>query len=343
MKFISALFLFFCFAGCTAKKAIPAEIVANYGTITDSAGRVIPIPEKINNIIVLTNTGYKMVKAIGALNAVKGVSSSNYEGLAAGIENFGSWNKPNIEKIIEVQPDIFFAYRNYISSEDAKKLEEQGVNIVYFDFYLPHTIRGEMLEFGKLFRNESAVYPYIDFIDKYTNLIHERLKDIPEEKRKRVYYESYYDFSSVAEGAGAHELIENAFCKNIIPNSAVSYPKINAEYVIEQDPDIIIKVVSDTYQIMGKTTVDNSAVQNEYKRLKARPLWNTLKSVKNNNFILLHSDMATSPDGYIPGTLVIAKIAYPELFSDIDPIEIYKHIQKEFFRNEDAPGVLVYP
>jgi iron complex transport system substrate-binding protein len=343
MKNMFVVFIVCCFTGCFAYNEKQPVKTSPYGTISDSAGQVIAIPEKIHRVIALNSNCFTMLKVIDALETVIGVSDTNYEALALGLENFGLWNKPNIEKIIEAKPDVLFAYHNYIANEDIRRIERYGIQIVYLEFYMPHAIKGEIAELAKLYRKEDAALPYLNFINEYVSLINDRLQGIQAKDRARVYYEGYADYSSVAQGSGGHELIEDAFCVNIAANSNVSYPKLNDEYIIEQNPDVILKIFSASTGILGANTGDAGAARSEYNRLKQRPLWNKLSAIETNRLVLSSSDIMTSPDGFIVGTLVIAKAAYPELFIDINPIDIYTYIQGNFFGNKRIKGVYIFP
>ncbi len=55
----------------------------------------------------------------------------------------------------------------------------------------------------------------MDFCNKYNSLIDERLKNIKEEDRVKVYYEGYTDYKSANSTTGGHQLVTSAGGINI--------------------------------------------------------------------------------------------------------------------------------
>jgi iron complex transport system substrate-binding protein len=312
-------------------------------TITDSRGRVTKIPEKIERAIVLNSNCWNMLKIIGAEGTVIGVTDTSLEALGKGVENFGSWQKPNVEKILAARPGIVFTYGNLMASESLRQMEDSGITLVCLDFYKPSGINREILALGKLYHREKAAQEYVDFLDGWTSIIVERLADIPLSRRVKVYWEHYRDYISVGPGSGGHELIEAAFCVNLTGNEAAENPKISDEWILTANPGLIIKASSVTAGILGTDITDKAPAIAEYQRLKNRPGWSELQAVQNGKLLLLSSDITTSPEGSVIGPLLIAKAAYPERFTDIDPIAVYADMLRRFFGREQFSGVVVHP
>jgi iron complex transport system substrate-binding protein len=350
MKNDKRRFLFACclliiiFAVSCARTPRSAQSESSkYGTVTDSQGRIIAIPEKIEKTIILNSICYAMLQIIGASDTVIGTQFPNLKSAAPDLQNFGTWTAPNVERIIEAAPDVVLAYSRRIPDESARQIEEAGITLVFFDFFVPSGTAREIIELGRLYRNEGAAKEYVAFLDQYYNLINGRLSDIKNEERKTVYFESYGDYASVSKGSGAQEMIDAAGCINIAAEASVPYPKVSDEWILGHDPDIIVKSVSSNDGIMGTDVTDTAGAEKFYQALLNRSGWNGLYAVKNKKFILMDPDMASSPEGSIAGVLTIAKLAYPDRFRDIDTAAVYAEMQSRFFNNKNPRGLMLYP
>ncbi|CQR74385.1 High-affinity heme uptake system protein IsdE precursor [Sporomusa ovata DSM 2662] len=321
----------------------PANTKAASATIKDSTGREIKLPTKMRQVIVLNSSTYNMITAIGAANTIIGVNDSTQqvEPAAANLAVFGTFMQPNVEKIIEARPDALLVNSN-INPAQIKQLEDAGITVIFFEFYLPSILQDEILTLGKLFNKETKAQKYADFIMKYQNIIENRVKDIKPEDKATVYFEGYGDYGTVARGTGGDELVRLAGGINIAGQENIKYPKVSAEWVLQKNPQVIVKTVSSKYMAMGEGYTDKTAVKGIYDNIISRPGWNELSAVKKNKVVLLASDIGTTPEGSIIGMLYMAKAMYPDKFTDIDPYEVYKQVKKEFY-HVDAKGIIVYP
>lgn len=325
-----------------AKEAVASPVTS--ATIKDSADREIRIPENLKRVIVLNSATYNMITAIGAADTVIGVSESIKKTGAASVANkevFGSYMDPNIEKIVAARPDLVVDNRT-MKPAQLKQLEDAGITVAFFEFYLPSILQDEISTLGKLFGKEEQAQNYINFITKYRNLIENRVKDVKPENKVTVYFEGYSDYSTVAKGTGGEEMIAGAGGINISGQEKIKYPKVSAEWVLQKNPQVIIKTVSVNNLTMGEGLTDKTKVKALYDSVISRTGWNELSAVKNNKVVLLAQDIGTTPDGSIIGMLYMAKTMYPDRFSDIDPYEVYKQMKKEFYQVE-ANGIIVYP
>lgn len=332
-------------AGCS--RAEPADKSGNAAaagdTIKDSAGREIKIPVKMTRVIVLNSSTFTMITAIGAADTIIGVndSTTQSEVAAANKPVFGTFLQPNVEKILEAKPDAVLGNR-MMNSAQVKQLEDAGIPVLFFEFYLPSIFHDEILTLGKVFHKEAQAQKYADFIMKYQTLIESRLKDIKPEDKVTVYFEGYSDYGTVAHGAGGDELVVRAGGINIAGQEPAAYPKVSAEWVLQKNPQVIVKTIASSANALGEGCTDKTAVKAIYDRVISRTGWHELAAVKNNKVILLAQDIGTTPAGSIIGMLYMVKAMYPDKFADIDPYEVYRQMKKEFFY-VDARGIIVYP
>ncbi len=77
----------------------------------------------------------------------------------------------------------------------------------------------------------------------YTEPIESVVSEIPDDQKKRVYYEwCTGTYKAYGSGTGGHEALTGAGAINVAAE-LTGCPEVDPEWVIEQNPDIIIKNV----------------------------------------------------------------------------------------------------
>ncbi|MHC1579976.1 MAG: ABC transporter substrate-binding protein, partial [Candidatus Alkanophagales archaeon] len=84
-------------------------------TVVDSAGNTIVIEKPVERVVALTSDAAEVIRAIGAADKVVGVSKYVVQDEAffpelSRLPSVGSCFSPDIEKIIELEPDIVITY-----------------------------------------------------------------------------------------------------------------------------------------------------------------------------------------------------------------------------------------
>jgi iron complex transport system substrate-binding protein len=123
----------------------------------------------------------------------------------------------------------------------------------------------------------------------------------------------------VVNGSGGDTLIRLAGGKNIAGN--LTSGDISNEWVIERNPDIVIKVGLN-YASKANMTETRSAIMN-------RTGMPSIKAVKDGKVYVISSTLTFGPKGFI-GLLEVAKIIHPELFGDIDPAKVMEQYDSQF-------------
>jgi iron complex transport system substrate-binding protein len=121
---------------------------------------------------------------------------------------------------------------------------------------------------------------------------------------------------------------------NIYADSPVEYPEVDPEWVIEQQPDIIVKAVGNEVIPSGSGygITDASplkAKRDEIMNPDIRPGWDTIPAIKEGKVYLMTTDIYTGPRATI-GVLYMAKWFHPVEFSDIDPAKVHQEWLQKF-------------
>lgn len=207
--------------------------------ITDSNGTKITLDKEPIKIVSAAPNITQMIFALGA--GEKLVGRTDYcddPAEVADIESIGTLQEPNIEKILELQPDIVIASTHF-EDEAEKKLTDAGIKVAVL--YEEHEMNG--------------VYTMIDTMGTIVNKKEEADKKVAEmkatfdevaaavkdQKQPTVYYVvGYGEYGDYTAGGDTfiHGLITMAGGDNIAKDvKGWTYSK---ESLLEADPDVII-------------------------------------------------------------------------------------------------------
>jgi len=320
-------------------------IVGKEGKLTfmDSADRVVTIDIPPKTVILNTDAG-ELFKAVGAdTDLVVGVSKYMIDDWKFPVlgtkENVGSGFGPDYEKIIALDPDIVIGYRRWPGVEELEeKLRPAGIEPVIIDGYVPDKLESEIKVLGYIYNSVERAEELWNFWEGYFEMLEERTKDV--EEKPKVYFESWSEWHSTtaANEGWWNKAIEIAGGINIAANiSDEPYVDIDPEWVVRNNPDIIIKLGS------SKKEGDREDLKARRKEMMEREALATVHAVQTGAVYGLDSEIASGADGMI-GALCYAKIFYPELFADLEPKDVYKYYCEHFLGIELLEDYcLIYP
>lgn len=320
-------------AGCLH---IPAGVETDSHLQNTSSSDSVVITDALNNKIILNHPPQRIISqngnilpliiALGAGDRVVGVpenSIGDTEIMAAlpNAHSVGDWQTLSSETILSLNPDILIAYTNF-KPKNIDQIVAQNLTIIYLDCYHVARLPNESRTLGKILGKEAEAEAYAQKIEQYLSLIRNRVSQVPDKlKPVRAYPELYGDYHVMGNGSMGEEILTMLKVNNIASTVHLN-PTINREWVIEQNPDIIIKIASDS-------DPDFPDLHRIHERITTREGFSHISAVKNNRIYVIRSD-AFSGARSIAGTLYLAKAFYPEYFQDIDPAGIFKSYNQTF-------------
>jgi iron complex transport system substrate-binding protein len=159
-----------------------------------------------------------------------------------------------------------------------------------------------------------------------------------------VYIE-YTDYRTMSDGSGSHEMLTMAGGRNIAADLTPGYPYVDPEWVIEENPGIIMRRVLKKDASCGYDEDDPTEVKELRNEIMSRPELANIMALKNEKVYCYATDISTGLS-YWTGIGYMAKWCHPELFEDLDPQAIHQEYLTEFQGldiNLDEHGVFVYP
>ena len=296
--------------------------------VIDSLKREVKISLPVHRIVALNSDALEVLRILNAQDMVVGVFSGivrekRFWGDLAKRPKVGKWNKPNIEAIVTLKPDIVIAYTRSPGIELERKLSAFHIPVLRLDFYKVKTLINEVNILAQVLNKKQAAMEFCNWYTKYIKQF-SKIKNI--KKRPLVYIESYTEYHSVGPGSGGHEICELAGGKNIAGDFSIPYPRVTPEWVVTQDPDIIVKAAA-----WGRGYELNYPIflNKLRKRIINRPGWRHIKAVKTERVYVIDSSIWSGPRAII-GIAYLAKWFHPKIFTKLNPESLHKEYLEKF-------------
>lgn len=293
-------------------------------TITDSAGRTVTIPTPIERVAILDTGIAEVLKALGVLDKVV-ASHASLEGHPlypelAGVPSVATYSEVNVERLAETMPQIAISsVRAHGMIEENEHLQRFEIQDIKLNLRNPETMKEEVLLLGVIFGKEAEAARLVEFYEHYEQLISTRLDAIPAADRKKVFVEYHAGhFNTGGPGSRFYEQTVLAGADNIAAQLD-GEPEVNAEWVAEMNPDVIVREASG----FGYDVETDEQAEQIWQEIMARPALANTKAIQNQAVHLLSIDIYSRP-AYIVGVCYLANWLYPDVFEDVNPLEVHQ-------------------
>ena len=304
-------------------------------SLEDQTGEEVEIETPVERIVCLNPALNEILAILGAEDRIVGINEGTefppvFEGI---LEVGGSSRNPQVEKIIELKPDVIIA-DTMLDEEVRKQFESFGIPVVVERASELNRLPKVIENLGKIVDNEDRAEELNSFIGEYNKLIEDRLSSLEKEDRTDVYWEWRGAYRSGNEDSNIHPRLELTEANNIAAHLEAPYPQVSAEFVWERDPEVIIRMASrsDSKEDMAQTR----------EEIVNRQGLKEVEAVKNERVYLISWDVMNGPRSVV-GSLYFANWFYPEKFVDIEPEEVYQEMLAEFYNYEGETAPVVFP
>lgn len=193
----------------------------------------------------------------------------NYPPEAKAIKKIGDFSNPNIERILQLKPDLIIA--SGLEQEPfVRTLKSLKLNVLQvFPSGIDELFKS-ILEIGKATDREKKAEDLVGKLKKELDAVKFDIKTRNLNNRKKVYIEIWNDpLTTAGQETFVNDLIEAGGGENIAKGFVKGYGRISPEIIIKENPDCII---------LGY-------MQNTQARhnIEKRAGWNEIKAVKSGN------------------------------------------------------------
>jgi len=311
-------------------------------------GKPVTINKPVERMIVLSTYATEAVRSLKSMNKIVGVPTYTVTQHAlffpelVELPTIGSGFKPDIEKVIELEPDMVLAYAKSPKPKEFDDKLPRSIKVVHLDFSRADLMIEDFAKLGYILDREDDAKKIIDFYEEFNSKINERVAGLSDDEKPKVYIESIWKLESkykaIGKGTGPDAACTMAGGINIAEFDG--YKTVDPEWVITQNPDIIIAQVF-TGVGCGYEHDDPSELKAVRENIMNRPELAEVTAVKEGKVYCIAIQVTSKPR-YFVGVAYMAKWFHPELFADLDPKAINtEYLEK--FQGMPYRGVYVYP
>jgi iron complex transport system substrate-binding protein len=227
-------------------------------------------------IVTLLPSLTEIVCALGHGDRLVGVDRySNFPAQVRALPQLGGGLDPNIEAVVALRPDVVLMAT---SSRAVQRFEALGLKVVALEPHDVADMQQAIARVGEVLGDVPAAQRLWRDIDAGVNAAG---ASIPQAARAtRVYFEVGRGPYAAGEASFIGETLARLGVKNIVPRSEGPFPKINPEFVVRADPDLIM------------------ISQNAAPQLEQRPGWASLRALREGRLCVFSpqdSDVLVRP------------------------------------------------
>lgn len=243
--------------------------------VVDDRGTTVVLPATPKRIVSLLPSLTETVCELGACDRLVGVDRySNFPARLRTLPQLGGGIDPNIEAVVALRPDLVLMSA---SSRGVQRLESLGLKVVAMDANSGADARRVMERIGQVLEARDAPRVWRD-IEAGVAAAAQSLP--PQARNLRVYFEVSRGPYGAGESSFIGELMQRLGLRNILGRELGPFPKLNPEYVVRADPDLIM---------IGERNAHG---------LEQRPGWGSLRAVRDRRICVYtpeESDVLVRP------------------------------------------------
>ena len=245
---------------CVAGALWAVAFTAHAFEVVDGRGQTVKFDRTPQRVVSLLPSLTESVCALEQCQRLVGVDRySNFPGSVRQLPQVGGGIDPNIEAIVALKPDVVLLA---MSSRASEKLEALGLKVVALEPKNHADVRRVLGILGQLLQVPEAqgATRLWRVIDAAVEAAAQSVP--PAARRARVYFEVSRGPYAAGESSFIGETLTRLGARNVVPAALGPFPRLNPEFVVRADPDIIM--------------VGNRGMQ----AMVAYPGWTLMKAVR---------------------------------------------------------------
>ncbi len=228
--------------------------------------------KQYNRIVVLDPATVEMIYMLGAEDKIVGVANLERskvwpEEKVAKLESVGTFMKPSLEKIITLKPDLVITsaltddnLNNGLKSNniEAKRVQANSIEEIFNNFMEVAKMLGKENEANKIIAEKKAKL--------------EEIKKMSTGNKKGLFVMSASPLMVFGNDNLPNDIMKLLNIKNIAENQKGRNPIVTPEFIMKENPDIIITLLPNPSQIVA-----------------TNPQLKNVNAIKNSKFIVVNS------------------------------------------------------
>ena len=258
-------------SACLFVFAVSLAISAHATQITDDRGVTVTLPSAPLRIVSLLPSLTESVCELGHCARLVGVDRySDFPSSVKKLPQLGGGLDPNIEAIVALKPDVVLTAK---SSRGIERFEALGLKVVALETKTHSDVQRVLLTLGRLLDVPDAarVWRAIDAG------VMAAAQSLPAGVGgTRVYFEVNEGPYAAGESSFIGETLTRLGVKNIAPTKLGPFPKLNPEFIVRANPDVIM---------IGQRSAQG---------LAARPGWQSIRALREQRVCAFDAEEANA-------------------------------------------------
>lgn len=326
-------------------------------TIRDAQSRSVTLTLPLKRVVGANTGAIEIARDIGVdigdiFVAVTTYATTNpeyYPELKGKVEN--KYGSPDYETLANLKPDLVILYNKPNRDESFDKFDAIGVPVICLDCFNKESLDESVKILGEIFNERDNAKGLLDWYHGYIDLIRERTVNLDfGERPKTLFYSNpdyyYPNVRARNKNSGDHWMIVDAGGNNLGENlnSTTGSSEVDREWVMSQNPDVIIGSINQAINKSGYSADEDLAIsymRTMHEKIVSDEAIKETDAVANKRVYLICGDLNTGPM-QAAGTAFMAKILHPELFEDINPEMILREYLEKW-QGIPYKGIWIYP
>jgi len=267
--------------------------------LTDDAGRVVTIPQRVDRVITLAPNLTEIMFAIGAGDRLVGNTTyCDYPPEAKNVAKIGDTLHPNLERIIALKPQVVLISTASQLETFTQQLQNQNILAFVTD---PHDLDGvfrSIEQVGQIMGQQQQAGALVLKLRERANAVEQAVKNLPP---VRVFYQASGEPLYVpGHDAFVTDLIRRAGGISVTAEVPGAWPKFSNESALAAKPEAIILPTG------GSMGAANSSV--------AEALRNSPAVVAGRVYQINDDHLARPGPRVVDGLEEMARALHPEAF-----------------------------
>ncbi len=206
--------------------------------VTDARGKTVRLSAPPQRIVTLLPSLAESVCALGACSRIVGVDRyTTWPPALAQLPRLGGNLEPNVEAVLALRPDVVLVS---MASRAIPRLEALGLKVVALEPRTHAEVRTVLNTLAAMLAlaPEQGAEPVWAKIEQG---LAQAAQAMPAQARgMRVYFEASRGPFAAGESSFIGETLARLGLANIVPAALGPFPRLNPEYVVRADPDLLM-------------------------------------------------------------------------------------------------------
>lgn len=224
-------------------------------------------PPEVTRVITLAPSLTETVLALGAREALVGVSRFDDAPEVASLPRVGGFNDPAVESIVALKPQLVVVQKAPANQKPVETLARLGISVLALPLTTVDDVAQAIRELGRALGRSQQAEALVTTLARTRADMRAAAKKSGAKPRVLLVY-GFSPLVVAGPGSFAHELLEDCGAVNAAEKAPTAYPTYSLEHALALVPDVVIDAAD--------TASGREAVQALGPMKKAR--WVTLTS-----------------------------------------------------------------